>query len=238
VLEPILGPITPIDLAITLLLNQAIFIILFIAIFLTKNNYPRWIPRKLIHISISTTIGVVIPHFSNFSAVLLTLGLFITLIIIAVSVGLGFKSDILESSRRENENHFSTFLSPFVVIAGFGILLVLSGNRPEIFAAGVLVLGWGDGAGEIIGRLFGRTKYTIYGSVKSLEGSLGVMVFSVMAIWISYLMYNPHLLLNTFLLSAFGIALVISIVEGFSRGWVDNILLPLLTGLLLIFLGL
>ena len=71
-IDPSFGLMTAFDVALTIFMNQAICVVLFVAIWLTRTGYPKWIPRKLVHISMATAIALVVPHYSNLTSVIFT----------------------------------------------------------------------------------------------------------------------------------------------------------------------
>ncbi|MHA1712935.1 MAG: hypothetical protein ACTSW4_02660 [Candidatus Ranarchaeia archaeon] len=236
-IEPDFGLMTPFDIALTIFMNQAICFVLFVAIWLTRSGYPKWIPRKIVHISMATAIALVVPQFSNLTSIAATIFFFLTWLSLLVLAGIKFKSDVLESGRRRDETPINTFLSPFVVMMGFAILLYFAGPRMEIFAAGALALGWGDGAGEIIGRLFGRHHYPGFCNPKTIEGTISVMLGTLTGLITSYAIYAPLRFSVFFWIDITIVSVIIGVAELFCVGWWDNFVIPVLTGILLLFLG-
>ena len=104
---------------------------------------------------------------------------------------------------------------------------------PKVYALAVVNLGLGDGLAAIIGRRYGRIKYDVFGSTKSLVGLL--TIFSVAVASGAVFMwqaadYQPQLLfMATHVVAS---AAVIAGLEFVSFRGLDNLSIPLATGLL------
>ncbi|MBM4387593.1 MAG: hypothetical protein FJ088_07625 [Deltaproteobacteria bacterium] len=90
-------------------------------------------------------------------------------------------------------------------------------------AAALLSLSFGDGAGGICGRLFGRRFYELpWTKKKSIEGSLIVFAASLISIIISGFYFEAGLSLGR----AAAAALIAAIAEAISPRGLDNLLVP------------
>lgn len=101
---------------------------------------------------------------------------------------------------------------------------------------GYLVAGWGDAAGNIAGQKFGKHFYSLkflgkYRVEKTIEGSIGVYIFSVLAIVIGLSFFGISFLFS--LLIAIFAGLIITLVEAMSPLYSDNLTIQLITALLL-----
>ncbi|MHA1331394.1 MAG: diacylglycerol/polyprenol kinase family protein [Candidatus Hodarchaeales archaeon] len=134
----------------------------------------------------------------------------------------------------------------------FTIIMMISGTILFGTYAGMLmmaIVGWGDGIAPYIGKRFGKRKYKTLGREKSIEGSIGVFLFSILGSLIFTVLLgilggdtNPALAvladpgvdLLTILIVIVVLALVATIVEAFSPSDVDNLLIPASTIITLI----
>jgi dolichol kinase len=96
---------------------------------------------------------------------------------------MGFSLPLISSitetvMRRKEQGHFTT--AP--VTLGLGALLVLLVFPPEIAAASIYVLAFGDSAGTIIGKFAGRIRPAFLAG-KSIEGSLACLVVSFICVY-------------------------------------------------------
>lgn len=108
-------------------------------------------------------------------------------------------------------------------------------DHGSIAAAGVMALTWGDALAAIVGKNFGRHRYTIFGSTRSIEGSLAMFVASFIAMFLvlaytpgTFIAYAaPWLTLQQAALAAlFGAALA-TLAEAITPRGLDNLSVPL-----------
>lgn len=118
-----------------------------------------------------------------------------------------------ERHRVNSSTWFSTAL--------FGLSLAAS---PMISSVAVMVLGVGDPAAAVVGRRFGRFRLA---SGRSLEGSLGFVVFGGMAAWITLLVYYPDVALLRGIAVALAAAVAGALAELLTRKLDDNLVIPL-----------
>jgi phytol kinase len=91
-------------------------------------------------------------------------------------------------------------------------------------------MGLGDGFASIIGNRWGKRKYRIWTHQKSLEGSLAMLGFSFLAVFILTTLFTG-LALPMRLWQSAAIGLIASCVEGLSPWGADNLTVPLASGL-------
>lgn len=96
-------------------------------------------------------------------------------------------------------------------------------SSPEFGAFGILIMGYGDGMAAVVGRRFGKRKFSICGSQKSLEGSFTMFVFSFLTAFTLLSFFSSS---DTFLYS-FLIALVATILEAITPHGFDNLTVPI-----------
>jgi phytol kinase len=86
-------------------------------------------------------------------------------------------------------------------------------------------LTWGDGMAEVIGRKFGRHKYTIWGHTRSVEGSLAFIGFGVFFSWLALVIIPgaPYLTPLEAIIPALVMVTAAAIVEAISIGGLDNL---------------
>jgi phytol kinase len=99
-----------------------------------------------------------------------------------------------------------------------------------IYAAALLQMSLADGMAAIIGTRYGnRQKYLIFGNTKSVLGTLTFFIVSLLII-VGFLHYTQtHLAVSHML----GISAAACIIENFAVKGLDNLLVPLVVGLLL-----
>ncbi len=120
------------------------------------------------------------------------------------------------SSRERDRN--KAVLGP--VTLGLGALVCLMLYPEPASAVGIYALAFGDGLSSLAGKLFGRIKLPLTGG-KTLEGSLAAFI-AVFAV-VYTLTRQPEL--------AFVTALVATVLEALPIKDLDNLLIPLGTGM-------
>jgi phytol kinase len=103
--------------------------------------------------------------------------------------------------------------------------------RPAVIAAGLMPMTWGDAFAAILGRRWGRHRYAIGGSTRSLEGSAAMFLFSLASTFL--VLWGFGTPLATAGLDALIVAVVATVVEAISIKGLDNITVPLLSALTL-----
>lgn len=91
------------------------------------------------------------------------------------------------------------------------------------------VLGWGDGLAPLFGKYYGKHKYKLLGKEKTVEGSLGMLIFGIIGALILTLIVNPVGMPNDFaalLMNILVVSIIATIVEAISPADIDNILIP------------
>ncbi|NWF96003.1 MAG: hypothetical protein HXY34_07645 [Candidatus Thorarchaeota archaeon] len=230
--ELVFGALSTTDVLLALLTGVLASLCLAIAFMMAKRNMARWIPRKFVHISTGSVIGLTVVAYSNLSGPALAAGIFLTLLSYAWAHRSTLIQELLMAGSREGETSFSTFAAGFMGMLSFALSFLVFLPRPEIFVAAILVVAWADASGEVIGRTLGGKYLPRLQTGKSVEGSLAVMLFSLLSMLVALALYSdtctlcvvPRLLV---------IALGVAATEFFSRRWLDNFLLPLVTSTML-----
>lgn len=102
-------------------------------------------------------------------------------------------------------------------------------EQPYYAVIGILVMAWGDGMAGLIGKNFGQHHYQVFGMNKSWEGTLAMMGFSFLVI--ASILTTLYGLSLTALGIAFFTAILATVMESFSRYGIDNLTVPLSSGM-------
>ena len=176
-----------------------------------------------------TVVGLTLVGYSNLSGPAFAAGIFVFILFYSWAHKSELIWDLLLAGSRDDETRTKTFMAGFMGMISFGIVFLLFFSRPEIFVAAVLAVAWGDAAGEIIGRPFGgkiiKPKYRN----KSLEGSIAVLIFTILSLITSLLAYSPDTIILSILPQIFIVAVCATIAEALSIGWTDNFFIPMVT---------
>jgi dolichol kinase len=200
----------------------------------------KWKPRKLVHISMGTVVGLTLVGYTNLSGPSFAAGIFFFILFYAWGHKSELIGELLVAGSRDGETSQNTFMAGFMAMLSFGFVFLVFFSRPEIFVAAILAVAWGDAAGEIIGRPHGGKLIKKCYRNKSIEGSIGVFLFTTLAVITSLLVYSPDTCGICTLPQILIVALCATIAEFLSVKWTDNFFIPMITALamwLLIFPG-
>ena len=129
----------------------------------------------------------------------------------------GFLSAMTSSDR----SNLGTVYFP---LAAAAVALLFWGRAPLMVAA-LMPLTWGDGLASVVGRAYGRNKFTVFGHTRSLQGSATFFLigglFTWLALWI--LSGPPDISPVAALLPALIVILAATLTEAFSIWGLDNL---------------
>lgn len=115
------------------------------------------------------------------------------------------------------------------------LLLVLAawnGLMPKwVAGTAILVLGWGDGLAALVGEALRSPAGTVFGSRKSLAGTVAMFCVSTVVVFIMTMVFEPNSTVSLALGRALGTGLVAAYLEVFSPFGTDNLTVPLGTAL-------
>ena len=143
-----------------------------------------------------------------------------------------YKKNLFKSMERQENSDLGTVYFPISLI--ILILLtwkggLLGGDYRYLGALGTLVMGYGDGFAAIIGKNFGKQKYNIFKSGKSLEGSVTMLVFSTLVSAVFLSIFRGFDIYN--IRTSIIIAAISTLAEAFTPFGADNITVPIITTL-------
>ncbi|MCX7949999.1 MAG: DUF92 domain-containing protein [Treponemataceae bacterium] len=121
------------------------------------------------------------------------------------------------------------------------LLLVLAawnGLMPKwVAGTAILVLGWGDGLAALVGEALRSPSGTVFGSRKSLAGTVAMFCVSTVVVFIMTMVFEPNSTVSLALGRALGTGLVAAYLEVFSPFGTDNLTVPLGTALYFYYLS-
>ncbi len=171
--------------------------------------------RKFIHILVSNWVFFLVYMFNDLRFAVIGPIAFIILNSVFVYGGFGKYLGMGDRKRDNGLIYFPVSLLLLTFMYYKGMI-----GREDILA-GVLVMGYGDGLAALIGKRFGRNKYSYFNCKKSIEGSATMFVVSSVI----------ALLLGHSLPVSVTMAVVATIFEGVTPLGLDNITVPLLTAI-------
>ena len=227
----VFGDLALLDIGMAIATGLIASVVLTTAYYMAAKGMPNWKPRKLVHITMGTTIGMTLVAYSNLGGPAFAAGIFLTILMYSWAHKSELVGELLMAGSREGETRLNTFASGFMGLVSFGTVFLVFFSRPEIFVASILAVSWGDAAGEVFGRPFGgkiiKRKYRD----KSFEGSIGVLIFTALSVITSLAVFSPDTIILAVLPQILIITLCSTTAEFLSIGWTDNFFIPMITAI-------
>ena len=204
-----------IKFAIVLLYLFSIFLIS--TIFKKFNEDKRELVRKIIHIGIGPLIPIAQFLKIDQNSALIFTG--ITSLMVLINYVYKFFPTIEDVERKSYGTLFYC-LSLFILISLFW------DKDPYALVAGFFIMTFGDGLAGLIGKSFVSKSWNFFKQKKSLFGTLTMFFTSLIVV--SSIGYIQE---NNFNLNFFAVAFLATFLEQFSILGIDNLLVPISSGL-------
>ncbi|MFW9894088.1 MAG: hypothetical protein ACFFFO_17930, partial [Candidatus Thorarchaeota archaeon] len=223
------GELALVDVGMALATGLIASVVLTIAYYMSASGMSKWKPRKLVHIIMGSTIGITLVMYSNLSGPAFAAGIFLTILMYSWAHKSELIGELLIAGSRDGETRLNTFASGFMGLISFGTVFLLFFSRPEIFVAAILAVSWGDAAGEVFGRPFGGRYVKRKYRDKSVEGCVGVFLFTALSVIVSLAIYSADTAILAVLPQILMVAACATVAEILSIGWTDNFFIPMIT---------
>jgi dolichol kinase len=232
--ELLFSPLTPMDITLIVLVDAVAFGSIAVSCVLASRGYEKWIPRKFTHVAISSLIALSLPLYSSLTGPFLTIVIFLIGLLGSSFSGVPVGEIALSAGTRDDGNKLQTFLAAFLALVAFAAVFLSFMSIPFIFVSSILAVSWGDGAGEVIGRPFGKHKFHVWrGRTKSVEGSLAVLVMTLAGIIVAFFLFPFSITLENLIIAGLIVSLSVSLAEVLCISWADNVVIPLLSAFLM-----
>ncbi len=201
-------------------MNIAFFIILssilliLVEVLKRKSFISNDLSRRLAHIG-AGVINIVAPLFVSHVAIIIVNVLFAGLLLV------GRNTDNFSSIQTTNRKTYGDVYFPLGIIVAAVVLLP---DNVTAFQYGVAIMGISDALAGFVGERWGRKTLKIFNNSKTL---VGAMVFYITSLVITFI-FVPQLLSIIFVLP-----LILTAVEFVLINGLDNLILPVVAGLLL-----
>lgn len=201
-----------------------------------NKSKEKWMVRKYIHTVEFIIAALYGTYISSLANLFFVVGVFILFVVILSLIPkVQFIQKITEIGNREEDSKYSNLINMILTLSIAIILVLLLVDYKWIFMASMLVVGFGDTMGEIVGKIAGKHHYHILAK-KSFEGSIGVFGGSFVALILAYVLFFAINLQIIMWLIA--IAFILTVIEGASISMMDNLLMPVIAaGLLYIYVA-
>jgi len=116
----------------------------------------------------------------------------------------------------------------------FAAIIWIFWGQSHLVVAALMPMTWGDALAAIVGRRYGKIRYAVAGSLRTLEGSLVMLVAGAVATLLAlWLIPPPAFSLGQAVLLAGATALGATLAESISPWGIDNLTVPAVSALIL-----
>ncbi|MHA2031496.1 MAG: diacylglycerol/polyprenol kinase family protein [Candidatus Kariarchaeaceae archaeon] len=203
------------------------FLLFGLAYYSHYKNRPAWFTRKLIHTFGLLIVGVYGSFINTLEEVIYVIVVFLV-ILIAFSIipQIQLFQNLIKMGTRKGERQLVSIVnSTLTSISILSLMIFFFFGDRHLFFAGVLAVSFGDGLGEFVGKPYGNHKYTIV-SVKSIEGSVGVLFGTFMGCILAYVSFSIDIFSTQVIFAFFLASLIATIIEALSKSFIDNVTMP------------
>jgi phytol kinase len=209
------------------ILGTVVFVFIVIGIaevirrrFSLSSNFTR----KVIHIGVGNWIFIWPFAFDHWYAILVPPAFFVVLNYIS------YRRELFKAmERKEKAGGLGTvyYAISLSIIAPIAMILGVT----WIAASAIMLMAWADGLSDPIGRRYGKHKYHVAGSTKSVEGSLAFFLIGVCSVAVTLMFFGAFSRLPAISVPIFsvGIAALGTFIEAVSPAGTDNLTVPIVS---------
>lgn len=181
--------------------------------------------RKFIHIMLANWWIIAMVFFDN-----VYVASFLPTLFVVINY-LSYKYNIIKSMERDDSpKEAQTLGTVYYAISLLAISIFSFGlvHNPFFGLIGIAVMGYGDGFAAIAGKGIKSKHFNVFGSDKSVAGSLSMLILSL--IIISGGMF--YLNISCWFIKSIVVSVVATVLEAISPRGTDNLTVPIITTLL------
>lgn len=189
--------------------------------------------RKFVHIAVGMwSIGTILLFQGRWMAIIPPAS-FVLLNYIS------YKKETFKAMESADKSNLGTIYFPLA----FVFIVLIFWDTPNKLVAALMPLTWGDAMAAVLGKQYGHIKYTLFGHTRSVEGTVSMVLFSLISVFPALWLLPPSMVpsmgasmgIGTSLLIAVIVSFVTAAVEAASPWGIDNLLVPAAAGLILYF---
>jgi len=189
-------------------------------------GYSADFTRKFIHIAVGMwSVGTVL-LFERW-----TMAVIPPISFIAINY-ISYRQETFKAMETGEKGNLGTVYFPL----SFAVVLFFFWEKPHLLVASLMPMTWGDAMAAVLGARYGHFGYTLWGSTRSLEGSVSMFLFALGATFLALWRFPP-LGLGVSLLYALVVSVVATLVEAVTPWHLDNLTVPLVSALALYLLA-
>lgn len=207
------------------LLISFVYIGLVIGISAIFTKLSKEASRKFIHIMLSNWWIIAMVFFNNVWFAALGPAVFVVINF------LSYKYNIIKVMERDDSAASEKTLGTVFYAISLLVLVILTfgiNKQPILGLIGALVMGYGDGFAAIAGQSIKSKEYHVFGSKKTVAGS--IVMFLISGIIIASTLF--YLNVDLWILKTIIIAILVTLLEAISPKGSDNLTVPIAATLL------
>ncbi len=191
-----------------------------------QRGYSTDFTRKVVHIGVGMISWLLPFLFTNVWPFIFACTVFV------VINWLDWRYGFFMAMASKDRNNLGTVYFPIAA----GAVAFIFWEQPPLMVAALMPLTWGDGLAPVIGRLYGRHEYTVWGHTRTLQGSAGFFVAGLLFTWLALWLVpgSPAIALSAAFLLAVLISLLTSFTEAVSIWGLDNLTITAVTIIILL----
>jgi phytol kinase len=181
--------------------------------------WPAEFTRKFIHIAVGMwSIGTALLFTSKWFAIIPPAS-FIVLNY------LSYRRNTFSAMETGDKTNLGTVYFPIAFVI---VILLTFDTSKFLMVAALMPMTWGDAFAAIIGKRWGRRRYTFAGATRSIEGSVAMFAFSFVSVLLVFLWMGPAVYNRITWAVVFGLvtATAATLVESISVRGLDNLTVP------------
>jgi phytol kinase len=186
-------------------------------------DYSSDFTRKFIHIAVGMYSVIAIFIFEEREWAIIPPAAFIVINF------LDWRFGVLQAMTSSDRSNLGTVYFPL----SFVVIIWLLWDRPALLVGSLMPMTWGDALAAVLGRRYGRRRYTVLGATRSLEGSLVMLGASALATWLVLALLDGGNPLGL----ALATAAAATLAESVSPWGLDNLTVPAASALVLALLA-
>ncbi len=189
-------------------------------------GYSTDFTRKFIHITVGMwSVGTVL-LFDRWYMAIIPPASFILINY------LSYRQETFKAMETGEKGNLGTVYFPL----SFVLIVFLFWQQPHLVVASLMPMTWGDAMAAVLGARYGQFRYTLWGSTRSLEGSISMFLFAFTATFLVLWLFPP-LGFGISLLYALIVSVVTTLVEAVTPWHLDNLTVPLVSAVTLYLLA-
>lgn len=202
---------------------STVYIVLVLATSKFFTRFGEEASRKYVHILLCNIWIIYLIFIDSMAVACILPAAFVVINI------LSYKFKLLKTMEREQNDGFGTVYYAISIL--LTVLISYYFKNPMLGTIGILSMGYGDGFAAVIGKKIKSPQYRIGRTTKSLAGSMTMFfVTLIISLICLYLIGAEY-----FVLKAFGLSAIATVLEAISIAGLDNISVPIVL-LILVYL--